>query len=114
MKATKATMLQRDEDVFKIIVLGGEFHDIREYAVKHGWGLSDTQLRRYQTKALELCQARVERDRDKVLARHLMQRRAIYARAMEAGDWRAALAVAKDEAELFGLYPPTKIAPTKP
>lgn len=50
------------------------------------------------------------RDRKQLLGRHLMQRRALYARCLKQGDHRTALNVLKDEADLQGLYPPTKIA----
>src|SRR5262245_48368076 len=43
-----------------------------------------------------------------------MQRRALYARCLKANDLRAASGVLRDEAELHGLYPATKIAPTTP
>src|SRR5262249_36174802 len=52
----------------------------------------------------ELLVGRLEKDRDKLLARHVAQRRALYARAVHAADYRTALAVARDEAELQGLY----------
>jgi hypothetical protein len=120
VKATKAVVLQRVEAVLQIVLLGGEFPDIRQYASENDpdtgrpWNVSERQLWRYQQAALKLCVRRLEKDREKTFARHLLQRRAMYARAMEAGDWRTALAVAKDEAELHGLYPPKKVAPTSP
>jgi hypothetical protein len=40
-----------------------------------------------------------------VVARHLAQRQALYARALNAADHRTALAVLADEAKLRGLYP---------
>jgi hypothetical protein len=49
----------------------------------------------------------LEKDRNKLLARHLAQRRLLYAKALGTGDWRAALSVLKDEAELQRLYDPT-------
>jgi hypothetical protein len=114
MKATSAQVLTRVEEVLQIVLLGGELHDLREHARENGWNLSDGQLRRYQSRALELARERLDKDRGRLMARHLLQRRAMYARAMKAGDWRTALSVAKDEAELLGLYPPKKIAPTTP
>jgi hypothetical protein len=104
MKATNATVIQRVEEVLKIRLLGAEFHDIREYAVEKQWNVSDTQLRRYIEKSDELLLDYIEKRRDRLMARHLAQRRALYARAMETGDLRTALAVVKDEAELQALY----------
>lgn len=104
-RSTQATVAQRVEEVLQIILLGGEIHDLREHAREMKWNVSDGQLRRYQTDALEVCKGRIEKDRDKLFARHLLQRRTLYARAMEANDLRTALAVVKDEAELQGIYP---------
>jgi hypothetical protein len=51
-----------------------------------------------------------ERSRKKLLRRHLAQRRNLFAKAVISGDYRTALAVARDEAELQGLYPPKGVA----
>jgi len=120
MKATKATIRQRVEEVMKIRLLGAEFWEIRQYAAENDpdtarpWNVSDRQLWRYVAASDRLLAKCLERDKDKLLNRHIAQRRAIYARAMEAGDWRGALAVAKDEAELLKLYGPKRIAPVTP
>jgi hypothetical protein len=107
-RSTKAETMQRVHAVLKIVLFGAEFHDLRDFADKEGWNVSDSTLRRYQTAALELCREQQEQNRERLLARHLMQRRALYARAMESGDWRTALAIATDEAALLGLYPTGK------
>jgi len=114
MKAEKAEIARRIDEVLRIIVDGAEFHDIVQYAAEKQWGVKERQLRNYIAKANDLLAQRRERDRDKLLARHIAQRRNLYARALNAADYRTALTVAKDEAELEGLYPPTKIAPTNP
>lgn len=98
--------------MFKLLLLGAEFHDLREYADsenaesgKKPWGICDGQLRRYMTQAHDLIEERSKIGRDRAFSRHLLQRRAIYARAIESGDWRSALSVAQDEAKLLNLYP---------
>jgi hypothetical protein len=48
------------------------------------------------------------RDQKQLLGRHLMQRRALYARAMKVSDVKTALNVLKDEAQLQGLYTAVK------
>jgi hypothetical protein len=114
MKAEKAEISRRIEEVLRIIVDGAEHHDIVQYASEKGWGVGERQLRNYAARANELLARRMERDRDKLLARHISQRRNLYARAVNAADYRTALAVAKDEAALEALYPPKKLAPTAP
>jgi hypothetical protein len=75
------------------------------YAAENGWGLKDRQVRNYIRRADELLVERQDRGRRKVVARHLAQRQALYARALNAADHRTALAVLADEAKLRGLYP---------
>ena len=108
-KADNTTVLQRVEEVLRIRLDGAQFHDIREYAVEKAWGVSDTQLRRYIQKADELLVERQDRSRKKVVARHLAQRQALYARAVNGADYRTALAVLSDEARLRGLYPEREV-----
>src|SRR5207248_2080785 len=86
---------------------GAEFADIREYAnaPERGWAVSDSQLWRYVRAADAQCKRHFDAKADHLLPRHLLQRRQLYAHAMSAGDFRTALAVLKDEAQLEGLYP---------
>jgi hypothetical protein len=114
MKATKAEVRKRVSEVLKLRLGGAEFHDIREYAAAQGWDVSDSQLWRYIKAADALCEKYFDAKAGHLLARHLLQRRQLFAHAMAAGDFATALRVAQDEARLEGLYPPTKIAPTNP
>jgi hypothetical protein len=104
MKATKAEVAKRVEEILQIRLSGAEFADIRQYAAENGWNVSDRQLRRYIQDSDALMAEGFERDRDKLFVRHVAQRRALFARTMQIGDYRTALAVAKDEADLQGLY----------
>lgn len=119
MKATKAVIRQRVEQVMRIRLCGAEFWEIRQYAAEtdaetdRPWNVSDRQLWRYVAAADELLDEYLDHDRKKLFNRHIGQRRALFARALESGDIRTALAVAKDEADLYGLYV-KKIAPTTP
>jgi hypothetical protein len=112
-KSTKLVVRQRVEAIFQLRLGGAEFHDIREYAdaptdaegkPRQPWGVSDSQLRRYIAAADRLCQERFDAKAEHLLARHLLQRRRLFAHAQEVGDYKTALAVLKDEAELEGLY----------
>jgi hypothetical protein len=127
MKASKATVQARVEEVLRIRLDGAEFWDVREYAREKeqepgtawtlpegGKPLSDGQLWRYIARADRLMAESCRASRKKLLRRHQTQRRNLYAKAVSAGDYRTALAVLRDEAELQGLYPPRKVAPTNP
>jgi hypothetical protein len=114
-KSTKLVVRQRVEEIFRLRLGGAEFHDIREYAdattdpegkPRQPWGVSDTQLRRYIAKADALCKERFDAHAPYLLNRHLLQRRRLFAHAMEVGDYKTALAILKDEAKLERLYEP--------
>jgi hypothetical protein len=108
-RAPDAELALRVEDVLHCRLNGGEFYDVRAFAKEKGWDVSDRQLWRYIGAADRLLEQSLERDRDKLFRRHLAQRRALYARALNDGDLRTALAIARDEAELHGLYPGKKV-----
>jgi hypothetical protein len=123
MRATKAQVGARVEEILRIKLDGAEIWDLREYVKEKVeakdplWGdspLSDMTLYRYARLADELIAESCRGGRKRLLRRHLAQRRNLFAKAVSAGDYRTALAVAKDEAELQGLYPPKKVAPTTP
>ena len=105
--------MQRVEEVYSIRLSGAGFHDVREYAREKQWGVSDSQLYRYMQQADDLITDSLARDRPKLLDLHIGRRRTLYARCVESGDWRAALAVIRDEALLYRLYEPPKVLPEK-
>ncbi|MDA7980751.1 MAG: hypothetical protein MPJ50_18500 [Pirellulales bacterium] len=104
-KSTKIAVISRVNDVLRLILAGAEFSDIRQFASQNGWNVSQRQIRRYIERAHRQFSKTTHRDREQLLGRHLMQRRAIYARAIRADDLKTALQVLRDEAALQGLYP---------
>ena len=117
MKATKAQIQARVEEVLAIRLDGAEFWHVREYAREKEqeegspWHLtdgakplSDGQLWRYMARADKLVAESCRASRKKLLRTHLARRRNIFGKAMSAGDYRAALAAADSEAKLQGLY----------
>jgi hypothetical protein len=118
MKATAATIQARVEDILRIRLDGAQPWDVREYVrarEKEGaepWAipaggkpLSDSQLRRYGQRADELVRDSCRANRGKLLREHIAQRRSLYARAVNAGDIRTALAVLDSLAKLLALFP---------
>jgi hypothetical protein len=114
MKATKAEITKRVKEVLDLIVAGAEPYEIVQYSSENGWGVGERQIRKYVTKAYEAIAAATEKDRERLINRHIAQRRNLYARALNLGDLRTALAAAKDEAELLDLYVPKKLAHSGP
>lgn len=105
IKADNAEIAQRVEEVLRIRLDGAQLHDILHYAAEKAWGVEERQLRTYMQRADELLVERLESDRRKLIARHIAQREALFARAVNAADYRTALAILTDEAKLRGLYP---------
>lgn len=103
-RPSKAELAQRVDEVLNMRLSGAEFYDLKAHATEKEWDVSDRQLWRYVAKSDALLAQSLERDRRKLLGRHLAQRRSLFARALNDGDLRTALAIAKDEAELQGLY----------
>ena len=69
------------------------------------WGVTPRQLEKYIRKADALCVKLFDADAKHLLNRHLLQRRRLYLRAIEDGDYRLALSILQDEAKLENLYP---------
>jgi hypothetical protein len=113
-KAPRITVTARVHTVLRLLISGAGYSEVRQYATDQNWKLSERQLRRYMEAANRLFVEAVERNRDQLLGRHLLQRRALYARALKNGDVKTALQVLQDEAALLGLYAPVKVAPTTP
>jgi hypothetical protein len=105
MKSTKKTVRKRVEEIFSLRLLGALPTDIRRHAEMKKWNVSDRQLQRFTAEADELLAQSLEDNRDRLMAYHFAARRALYARAMAAGDLSTAGRILKDEAELLNLYP---------
>lgn len=104
-KSDKATVAQRVEEVLRIRLSGAQFHDIVQYAAEKGWGVNDRQIREYIRRTDDLLVERHEKKRRPLIARRVAQREELFARCINAADFRTALAVLIDLDKLRGLYP---------
>jgi hypothetical protein len=111
-RANDAELAQRVEEVLHLRLNGALLYDLQAHAKEKGWDVSDRQLFRYSAAADKQLVAALENDREKLLRRHRAQRHGLYARALSEGDYRTALAVLKDEAELLALYPAKRLEMT--
>ncbi len=129
-KASKATVLLRLLEIVRIRLDGAKLWDVCEYVReeegKDGspWKradgdkpLSDSQIARYVKRADDTIAESTRERRRQSLVKNLARRDHMYARAMNAGDVRTALAVADSEAKLRGLFDvpacPAKVEPIK-
>jgi hypothetical protein len=127
-RAAKTLVDARVNDLVTIILDGAvlefdlcEFVREREKEAGSPWHLGDgetplsySQIRRYAARAQKVIHDTTRTSRKRLLRTHVARRQHLYAKAVNQGDLRAAAAILKDLAELQGLYPPRKIAPTNP
>jgi len=120
-KTSKAQVLLRLMAIVRIRLDGAKEWDVSEYVREQEqtdgspWKLSkgqtpltDRQIRRYIERADETIAESTESKTLDLLVRHFARRENLYAKAVNAGDIRTALAVLRDEAELRGFYPPRR------
>ncbi len=96
-------------EIYRLRLRGKEFPDLWDFAAKQGWGVSRTTLTRYIAAADEMCEKHYNRRAIYMHARHIMQRRMLLDKCLDAGDFRTALSVLQDEAKLANLYPANKV-----
>jgi hypothetical protein len=104
-RANDTTIAVRVEEVLYARLNGAELYDLVALAKERGWSVSKRTIQRYVEAGKRKIEESLETDRADLLRRHLAQRRSLFARAINDGDLRTALAVAQDEAILEGLYP---------
>ena len=104
MKATKTVINQRIDELLRVRLDGAQFHDIVQYVAEKGWGLKDRQIRNYLRRADDLLVERREKSRRGCYQLHVARRESLYARAVNAADYRTALVILTDLARLQELY----------
>src|SRR5690242_11710179 len=103
-KASGPKVAARVAEMLRIRLDGAAFHDCVAFAKEQGWGVSERQVGRYIAAADEQLAARQDKKRRRVIGLHLARRESLFARAVNGGDYRTALAILTDVAKLQGLY----------
>jgi hypothetical protein len=116
-KSTVVEYEKRVELVRQLLLSGAESHVIVRN-VSENYGVTTRMVEKYiqiaKQRILVYSKEKFPFIEAEMIAEHISLRRDIRRRAREAGDLKAELAAARDEAQLIGLYAPTKIAPTTP
>jgi hypothetical protein len=105
MRSDKTRIRARVEEILQIRLRGAQYHDILKHAEENKWDVGERQIRNYIAQGDEILEQTLEKDRQRLLNRHLAQRQTLYAHAFAAADYATAKAILKDEAELLNLYP---------
>ena len=94
----------RVAEVLRIRIDGAQLHDVVDYAAEKQWGCTEADCRALVRAADNALVRRQDRNRRRVIARHIAQREALYARALNAADYGTAVRILGEIAKLQGLY----------
>ena len=107
-KATNAQIARRVREVYSLLLNGSDRGHIFRYASEK-WDVTERMVEHYIARATEQIKASAAVEQDYELGKALARLDDLYARAMTAGDRKAALAVQKERSETLGLKAPVKI-----
>lgn len=93
-------------EVVALLCHGAEPDDILAHAAKEAWPYTAGQLLQAQTMAYAMMRAGLNETPENVRARHVRQRRLLFAKCMKLQDYKTAHAVLRDEGRLLGVYEP--------
>lgn len=94
---------ERVKEVLRIRIDGAQLHDVCDYATEKGWGATEAECAALIRAADTLLVKRQDRNRRRILARHIAQREALYARALNGADYGTALRILGEIAKLQGV-----------
>src|SRR4051812_4933953 len=99
-KATQAEVERRVNHVVDLLLNGAGYSDISQVAAQEGWPLGERHLRECLARATAVLQEQNRKDRQELLSLHLARRERLYALCLNNGEFRVALEVLRDSAEL--------------
>lgn len=109
-KPTKAERTQRITEVYKLLIIGLQRHDIIRYlAEKTAWELADRTVDLYIARATEQITAHAKFERASELGKAILRLNDLYARTTKIQDYKTAMAIQRELNELMGLYAPTRL-----
>jgi hypothetical protein len=94
----------RITEVLRIRLDGAQLHDVVDYFAEKKQTITETEAEDLIRQADDLLVQRRDRKRSRVITRHIAQRETLYARAVNAADYRTAASILNDIARLQGLY----------
>lgn len=106
----------RLDTVLRLRLDGAQLHDLRGFANDPGdeadkarggppWGVTDDALADLIERADDLLVARAKTNQNRAAALQMAKRDALFARAVNSGDYGVALSILRDQADLLGMYP---------
>jgi len=108
MPGDKCTMVEAERrrgEILKMLLVGASRQDILRYAKKEKWNVGDRQVDTYINEAKAVAVQDLEKDREKNLAFHVRRNEMLLNKCLHIHDYKGALSVDKNIAELKNLYP---------
>lgn len=103
--ATKAEVIRRTNDIYKMILLGSDRAQILQYAIEKEWDVTDGMVDKYIRRARDEFIEQSTPIRAAQLGLALERANLLFQRNMKIQDYKAALAAQKEINNLIGLYP---------
>jgi hypothetical protein len=103
-KNPKPVDSERVEEVARLRLDGLQVGDLITYGQEQGWNLDESQASELVDRADELIYRRRDKKRPRAIALQIAQRKALYARSVNAGDHATAARILDSIAKLQGLY----------
>lgn len=94
----------RVKEVLRIRIDGAQFHDVIDYAAEKAWNATEAECAALIRAADNLLVRRQDRSRKRITARHIAQREALYARALNGADYGTCVRILGEIGKLQGLY----------
>jgi hypothetical protein len=95
---------ERVKEVLRIRIDGAQLHDVIDYAAEKAWSATEEECAALIRAADNLLVRRQDRSRKRITARHIAQREALYARALNGADYGTSVRILGEIAKLQGLY----------
>jgi hypothetical protein len=107
VKATDAEILRRVATVHKLLVAGASRASIQQYAI-NAWGLSESPVDVYISRAKETIKEQTDRDKESNLSMAIARMNDIYQQCYAAKNYKGAITAQVEINKLLGLYAPVK------
>jgi len=107
VKATKAQVTQRVNQVYKLLILGKTRAYILQYAADT-WDSSERMADEYISRASAMIEEQANRDRETHMKLATTRLELVFNEAYEIGEYKDALGAQHQLNKIMGLYAPTK------
>jgi len=103
MKSTNAQILERVKEVINLLINGNSREDIVQYCTAQ-WKIKERQTDTYIKKAKKHIEEKVEKEIDYNFNLTILRMNNLYKKSIDKKDYKTALSIQKELAQLLQLY----------